>query len=614
MDVTPDKQNIDKVFSNTTYYIDFYQRQYKWTDEPVKRLLDDIFFKFTLEYERLKDSDLDVDKLVEKYSWYYMNTYVTNRIEGKIYIVDGQQRLTTLTLILIKLKHKADELESGLKSWISTKIAGQSGYKKQFWMNHEQHIETLKQLDEGKPLETVVTSSGLTAENMVKNYRVISSYIDAELKDMHKFDRFVFYFLQRLVLINLNVEQTDVPMIFEVINDRGVKLKPYEILKGKLLGQIDKEELESLQLNEHWEERVSQINSFAEDEIDEFFISYLRAKFANVTGDAKKFDMNYHRVIFMPDLNRHLNLENNPKQVKKFLLGEFIYYTDLYAKMLEYYEQEHEEYIHVHFNRLTEMNRQFLLVLSACKLNDPLEKEKIQLISYEVDKLFSLLQLQRSYDSNAFNEVVYLISSEIRECDDLDKIRDTFKKYLMKLISDNRGVATTEEFNYSLFKDTGIELNKRFKRYFFARIEKFIADNTNMQMRQPVVDLVTKTGAVNGFHIEHILSVNKDNLLLFNNNEEVFERERNRLGGLLLLKGLDNISSSNEIYEDKLKSYANSLYWNETLRKDSYKSKLDFTKMIQTYNLNFYPMDSFGPSELDDRHKLLFQICSHIWK
>lgn len=614
MDVTPDKQNIDKVFSNTTYYIDFYQRQYKWTDEPVKRLLDDIFFKFTIEYERLKDSDLDVDKLVEKYSWYYMNTYVTNRIDGKIYIVDGQQRLTTLTLILIKLKQKATELGSGLKSWISAKISGQSGYKKQFWMNHEQHINTLKQLDEGNPLETIVTSSGLTAENMVKNYRVISSYIDIELNDIHKFDRFVFYFLQRLVLINLNVEQTDVPMIFEVINDRGVKLKPYEILKGKLLGQIDKEELESLQLNEHWEERISNINSYLEDEIDEFFIAYLRAKFANVAGDAKKFDMNYHRVIFMPEINRHLKLENNPKQVKKFLLGEFIYYTDLYAKMLKYYEQEHEDYIHVHFNRLTEMNRQFLLVLSVCKLNDPLEKEKIQLISYEVDKLFSLLQLQRSYDSNAFNEVIYLISSEIRECDDLSKIKDIFKKYLMKLISDNRGVVTTEEFNYSLFKDTGIELNKRFKRYFFARIEKFIADNTNMQMRQPTIDLVTKTGAVNGFHIEHILSVNKENLLLFNNDEELFERERNRLGGLLLLKGLDNISSSNETYKNKLKSYANSLYWNETLRKDTYKSKLDFSKMIQTYNLNFYPMDSFGPTELEDRHKLLFQICSCIWK
>lgn len=49
MDVTPDKQNVDKVFSSTTYYIDFYQRQYKWTEEPVRRLLDDILYKFNSE-------------------------------------------------------------------------------------------------------------------------------------------------------------------------------------------------------------------------------------------------------------------------------------------------------------------------------------------------------------------------------------------------------------------------------------------------------------------------------------------------------------------------------------------------------------------------------------
>ena len=46
MDISPDKQNIDKVFSNTQYHIDFYQREYKWTQEPVKRLLDDICYKF----------------------------------------------------------------------------------------------------------------------------------------------------------------------------------------------------------------------------------------------------------------------------------------------------------------------------------------------------------------------------------------------------------------------------------------------------------------------------------------------------------------------------------------------------------------------------------------
>ena len=39
MDISPDKQNIDRVFSNTAYYIDFYQRDYRWTAEPVLRLL-----------------------------------------------------------------------------------------------------------------------------------------------------------------------------------------------------------------------------------------------------------------------------------------------------------------------------------------------------------------------------------------------------------------------------------------------------------------------------------------------------------------------------------------------------------------------------------------------
>jgi hypothetical protein len=122
------------------------------------------------------------------------------------------------------------------------------------------------------------------------------------------------------------------------------------------------------------------------------------------------------------------------------------------------------------------------------------------------------------------------------------------------MLSENRSLDIKKPISYQLFKDTGYELNKRFKRYFFARIEKFISKETNMQMRHSLYDLVSNTGSVNGFHIEHILSVNADNLAKFNNDNDRFERERNRLGGLLLLKGKDNISSSNEKYSDKLKT------------------------------------------------------------
>ena len=614
MDVNTNNQNIDMVFANTSYYIDFYQRQYKWDDEAVKRLLDDIFYKFNIEYKRFKDSDIDIEKIVDKYSWYYLNTFVTNDIDGKKYIVDGQQRLTTLTLILIKLKHKAKVYGSGLSGWISQKIAGQSGYRTEFWMNHELHKSTMQSLfDSDSNLDAIKTDSGITSVNMVKNYKLISKLLDFELVDIHKFERFIFYFLKRLVLINLNVEQTDVPMVFEVINDRGVRLKSYEILKGKLLGQVEKHELKELNLNELWDEIVGKINSFKDDEIDNFFIYYLRSRFASKVGDSRKFDRDYHRVMFLPEINNELKLLHNPKEVKSFIINDLKYYASLYAKIYSYSRNENNEYISLYYNYLNEMDSQFLLILSACNLNDENEDEKIKFIAYYVDKLFSLLQLQRTWDSNDFNVAIYKICAEIRG-KDCSEIGCIFDSYLLSLLSDARGVEAIEVYSYGLFKDAGIELSKRFKRYFFARIEKFISENTNLNMKHSFYNLVSNTGSVNGFHIEHILAQNLENYKLFDDDEERFERERNRLGGLLLLKGQDNSSSNNESYEKKLQTYSNTLYWNETLREDSYKSKLDFAKMIQKYGLQFRWMNRFGQEELEERHKLLFDIIRIIWK
>lgn len=612
MDVQPDKQNIDKLFSNTTYYIDFYQRQYKWTDEPVKRLLDDVLYKFNEEYKKYKETSLPIDQLISKYSWYYLNTYVTNFVEGVLYVVDGQQRLTTLTLILIKLKHLAKHFNSELEGWIGNKIVGLSGYKTDFWMNHEKHKSSMQGLLDGTPLKEIDVSSGITAENMVSNYGVISSRLDTELVNLHNFDSFVFYFMHRLVLINLNVEQTDVPMVFEVINDRGIRLKPYEILKGKLLGQISKEELDGLKLNELWEAQVDKINAFKEDEIDQFFIYYLKAKFVDTIGEGRRYDKDYHRAIFSEN---KLGLEYNSNQVKEFLQKDFKYFTNLYSKIFKYYKDSSldNEFSHVYFNSLTEMDMQFLLILSSCVLGDPQEDKKIKRISYEVDRLFSLLQLQRSYSSNAFAVTIYKISAAVRG-KDLDEIRPAFDAALLELLTETRGVPATTPLSYGFFKETGIELDKRFKRYFFARVEKFIADNTNLNVKHTLYDLVQNTGYVNGFHIEHILADNDENLELFDGDEEKFKSERNRLGGLLILKGKDNISSNNEIYSKKLKSYANTLYWNETLREDSYKSKLDFTDMINKYGLKFRPMNEFGPKELEERHKLLFSMVEQIWK
>ena len=614
MDITPDKQNIDRVFSNTVYYIDFYQRDYKWTEEPVSRLLDDIFYKFNQEYVLRKDLAPSKEIITAKYPWYYLNTYVTNTIDGRVYVVDGQQRLTTLTLILIKLYHLTQQFHSKAENWLESKLVGFSGMEYQFWMNHEQHKQVLHALKDGvDDFSTIDTSSGITAVNLVRNYKTISTYLDQELSDKHKLESFVFYFLYRLVLINLAVEQTDVPMVFEAINDRGVRLRPYEIIKGKLLGQIDKLELDQCDYNGLWENQVQAINSFREDEIDTFFRYYLKAKFSDTRQEGTRFDGDYHREMFSHNMSDWLHLTHDASGVKNFLDNSFKYFTALYRKLLEATKSEHPTYPHIFLNRLNEMDGQFLLILSSCDLNDPEEEAKIRTVAAEIDRLFSLLQLQNAYNSNAFTQLLYRISAEIRERPVTD-IRPAFDHHLIEELSRQRSTTISEPFQYTFFRNTGINLNTRFKRYFFARIERFLAEHTNMNMKHSIDDLVQKTGYVNGFHIEHILSHNAENLALFDNNEELFEEERNRLGGLLLLKGKDNISSNNELYSNKLLTYANTLYWNETLRADSYKSKLDMDALKKKFNLNLCSCDGFGPDELESRQKLLFDISSLIWK
>ena len=612
MDISPDKQNIDGVFSNTAYYIDFYQRDYRWTDEPVLRLLDDIYYKFKEQYAKGGDLDPCKETVTAKYPWYYLNTYVTNVVDGRVYLVDGQQRLTTLSLILIKLHHLATKHGSKLVGWIDSKISGQSGFEQKFWMNHVGHCKTQMALFCGEETATIDTSSGITAQNLVKNYETISAWLDKKLEKKHCFETFVFYFLHRLVLINLAVEQTDVSMVFEVINDRGVRLRPYEILKGKLLGQIDKIELDKGDYNGLWEGKASEINAFKDDELDSFFRFYLKAQFAETRKEGQRFDGDYHREMFAPDVDKRLGLLHNSGKVKAFLKGDFSYYTKLYAMLRRSYIEDNMEFRPIYFNALLDLDAPFLLALSACSSNDLLDDEKVRMLGSEIDRYFSLLQLQSAYDSNEFADSLFRISEAIRG-QAQDSYRPAFDAQLKAIIAARRNVQDAEPLSYAAFKQTGINLNTRFKRYFFARVDEFLAQNMNLNPKHPIADLVTKTGAKTGFHVEHILSWNEENKELFDGDEERFEQERNRLGGILLLKGKDNISSNNEPYSEKLKSYANTLHWNETLRADSYKSKLDMKELREQYKLDLKPFDKFGPEELEARHRLLFDITRIIW-
>ena len=520
-EIGAESHTIDKVFTGTTYHIDFYQRDYKWEKEPVEELFNDIYDKFRLKYEDGANASLDPDEeTIDKYPWYYLNTYTTNKVDGKVFIVDGQQRLTTLALMLIALqKISKKEYGSTLAEWIGRKICGWAGNNEKFWMNHEKHINALKGLFEGK--EEIDTSSGDTAKNMAKNYKIIETKFEEALTTKHKFETFVWYFLHRVILANLEVEQADTPMIFEAINDRGKKLNPYEILKGKLLGQITDKKAVINKYNPLWEKQVNDINKESEeqdhDEIDHFFHFYLRGKFANNRKEGEQFGDNYHREIFLNKETQVLKLKRTPgsngENVQKFLDNDFKYYTDVYRKILDASPDVHP---FINYNRWIDLYSYYKLLLSGLALRDEKEEEKIKTVAYEWDRLRSLLLLQDAFDDNAFTEAEYKISEKIRE-QPLETYQGIFDEYLLELLTKSKGTKISSPFQYEFFKDVGLNtFGKGFIRYFLARIEEFLSNEMlffliagrllmacfckeKLQYTQRKKDL---------FHIEHIISYN----------------------------------------------------------------------------------------------------------
>jgi hypothetical protein len=99
-------RDVRELLDNKKYAIDYYQRDYRWQEKNILELLDDLEYKFMDNYEENHGRSM-----VEHYDPYFLGSIVISRRDGKNYLIDGQQRLTSLTLLLIYLHN----LQKGLK-------------------------------------------------------------------------------------------------------------------------------------------------------------------------------------------------------------------------------------------------------------------------------------------------------------------------------------------------------------------------------------------------------------------------------------------------------------------------------------------------------------------
>ena len=631
MAINPTQVTIGGLFGSKKYFVDFYQREYKWNDniknqsyKPIKSLLDDIFYRFYLYYKPSSDV---TEESISKFGWYYLNSFMTNTVGGNTYIVDGQQRLTTLTVLTICLLKIGKKLgiDKGKEKNLEKKICDYDDNGKMvFWMGFADRVSALKSIYELEPDAVVYIPEGssVAEKNIYEAYKTIYAYLEKQLTNLHVFDSFRLYLYQRVYLISIDVDDSnDVAMAFEVINDRGIPLKAYEILKGKILGIIDKQEVTPYV--EKWEDSINKIaDNWGDDEVDEFLSIYFQSKYADTLQQYRDLQKDrYHKSIYFDDFNTKIGFKHESQddskcidRIKHFVNKELPFFSSLYIRLLnDCIDNTAPSF--PWFNRINEQDSQFYLLLSAIELNDPEIEEKYELVTKEFDRIYALSNLMGAYQSNFFANDIIELGKAIRK-KSYSEIKSEFDSALIKIISKaHNRTDIVDPFKYELFSSVGYStLGRRFLRYFFARVDHFIANEAGLNTGT-YYSLISQAQGKDVYHIEHILA-NDDNgynASLFSDDEQ-FNVQRNRLGDLVLLKGKDNQSSGNELYSEKLKTYVgNGTLFAQTLRPEFSHSNIGFKSLCQKKGLTFNTYTQYDAAAIEERHRLLFEIVKLIW-
>ncbi|MCI6475688.1 MAG: DUF262 domain-containing HNH endonuclease family protein [Mucispirillum sp.] len=192
------KIQITEIFQDK-YIIPIYQRKYSWTYKEIEQLLEDII-------------NNENDK-------YFLGTLTVDKKEdGRYEVIDGQQRLTTLCLIMIYLKKDINNMLSFEARQI-----------------YDNALNTLKSMKENEEIGAYEDN----VKEIYEGYRWIENYFKNNDSNSDKF----LNKLDNTFLVRVQVpEDTDLNHYFEIMNTRGEQLELHHIAKAKFLNVINNDD------------------------------------------------------------------------------------------------------------------------------------------------------------------------------------------------------------------------------------------------------------------------------------------------------------------------------------------------------------------------------------
>lgn len=592
------------------YKIDYYQREYVWEKNNVVEMLDDFLSKFNEYYQpshQVKD--------VITYGRYFLGSYIISAEETATYIIDGQQRLTTLTLVLMALSHIAEDMGEELDN-VKNLVYSSKFKVTSFNISVEGRDEVMESLLQYKTTKTIPSSHEF--HNLSLRYQDILNHL-RETVTQDTIQYFYEWLVNKVMMVQISAQsEQEAYTIFETMNDRGKPLTSLDMFKGYALSLIeDREERAGCQ--EIWK-TVEDRLSYSGVKMERFVPEILISKFVSLVpgkkssygrGDWTTISKHCHRWFRDNRHKSHVNISTSEDVVN--FIKSLDYYSQLRLRIKSYIDNFTPGYEAVSYYGNTG-SIPYHVLMSMIDVDDPDEKAKLNLMASFMDyrNAQNAWNSRRGLDENTEVEAFNRINTRVRKNPEYSDVN--VLAWELKQIADR----------YKGF-DTGrtptTSRSTRHKQTIYmllSRMTTFLELADNRQ--NPWDELM---GDKTKHEIEHVLAASYEkNVDTFSSQEEL-DAHRDKIGALGLLPKSINASLSDKPYEEKVEKYREHNRLLGVLSKSLYREGTNTFEnhpgLEQTKNRHssleplMRPYESFGRNEIELRTELFRELAKIIW-
>lgn len=591
-------KNIRALLGAEKFAIDYYQREYRWESKQVAELLVDLTEKFLESHQAGNERSA-----VEHYGHYFLGSIIISDKDGRKFIIDGQQRLTSLTLLLIYLYRQLDDEEQ--KTQLADLIFSQKFGKRSFNLDVPERAACMEALFAGEQWEERGQPESVV--NIMMRFQDIEESFPEELTGA-TLPYFADWLIENVHLVEITAySDADAYTIFETMNDRGLSLTPTDMLKGYLLANITDPDGRN-EASQVWRRQVASLQRLGKEEDSDAIKSWLRSQHAQSIRERKSgaqprdFDLigtEFHRWV--RDCEKDLGLSGSA-EFRRFIREDFEFYGRWYEQIRRAAESLTPGLEAIHFNAQNNFTLQYPVLLAPLRRSDTEDEihRKLRIVSSYLDILIARRiwnWKSTSYSAMQYN-MFQLVILKIRGM----PVNELAAILTERLDAEEETFASNDRFH--LHGMNGKQIHR-----LLARMTDYV--ETQSGHASHYAEYIQR--GKNGYEVEHIWANHPERHEDEFAHPTDFTEYRNRIGGLLLLPKSFNASYGDKPYAAKREHYYGQNLLAQSLYEKAYDHNPGFREFRDESGLAFRPHAEFKKADLDARQDLYRQVAEQIW-